>query len=211
MRALCVDTFNRRLAVDINRLNVAQDKNDVTIVKQTEENLSRGLILLSQVLKENLTMERECILTAFSLTPTEVLLKHLTQLAERSGFVNMGLTQTNSANIDDVEPVEPLEKVPVPLQLNCDDFETVCDLEIASLKNKGFRHGRSKFRANANVQEKVERNLEGLVSIQVRNYFIQLTKAKSFFTLSCVTEIAFKFCLFMPLSKVFRFSFYINK
>ena len=135
--------------------------------------MSRGLILLSKVLKENLTMERECILTAFSLTPTESLLKHLTQLAERSGFVNMGLAHTDSSNVDDVEP---LEKAQVPLKLNIDEFETVCDLEMASLKNKGFRHGRSKFRANANVEEKVERNLEGLVSIQVR-FSLPITKA----------------------------------
>ena len=121
-------------------------------------------------------MERECILTAFSLTPTEGLLKHLTQLAERSVFVNMGLTNPDSSNIDDVEP---LEKVAVPLALNPDDFETVCELEMALLKNKGFRHGRSKFRANASVQEKVERNLEGLVSIQVKVAFIRFTKEQS--------------------------------
>jgi hypothetical protein len=57
-----------------------------------------GLILLSQVFKDNLTMERECVLTSFSLTPTEGLLNKLTQLAEKSGFVSMGIAQVRFIN-----------------------------------------------------------------------------------------------------------------
>ena len=51
---------------------------------------------MSQVFKDNLTMERECVLTAFSLTPTEGLLNQLNQLAEQSGFVNIGLAQVRN-------------------------------------------------------------------------------------------------------------------
>ena len=164
VRVLCVDTFVRGLCVDINRLDVAKtDKNSK--VKDVEEVISRGLILLSQFLKDNLTLERECVLTAFSLTPTEELFKKITQLAEQSGFVDSGIIPVDNCNKDEEKR---LEKVSVPFTFDSEQFDTMCEQE-ETLLSKGFGHGRSKFRANANVQEKRKRNLEGLVSIQVKN------------------------------------------
>ena len=77
---MCVLEFVHGLCNDINRLDVMRKElgHKANIFKQTEEVISRGLVLLSKFLKENLTIERECILTAFSLTPTKEMLNQVT-------------------------------------------------------------------------------------------------------------------------------------
>ena len=56
-------------------------------MKQAEESLSFGLQYLAKVMQNHLAVVRECLLTAFSLTPTEQLLSELKEVAEKSGFI----------------------------------------------------------------------------------------------------------------------------
>jgi len=60
---------------------VAKANKNIATIKSAEETISCGLVLLSKLIAENLTFERECILTAFSLTPTDDLFKKVTELA----------------------------------------------------------------------------------------------------------------------------------
>ena len=183
MRALCVDINRLDVAKTDKKSNVETDKK--SNVENVEQVISRGLILLSQFLKDNLTLERECVLTAFSLTPTDELFNKITQLAEQSGFVDSGINPTDNGN---KEEEKRLEKVSIPFLFDPNQFDAMCDQEEASL-SKGFGHGRSKFRANASVQEKRKRNLEGLVSIQVRIFFQIIESLTHFANIQCELKI----------------------
>ena len=76
----------RGLCSDINKLEVARVKHDEALTKATENSLSYGLQTLAEVMHDHLTFKRECILTAFSLTPTQSLYKRIAELAQESGF-----------------------------------------------------------------------------------------------------------------------------
>ncbi|KAG8237166.1 hypothetical protein J437_LFUL016650 [Ladona fulva] len=56
-------------------------------VKETEVRLSYGFQKLADLLKDNLGVSRECILTAFSLYPTESSYKQLQEMALASGKI----------------------------------------------------------------------------------------------------------------------------
>ena len=151
----------RGLCADINRLDAARASKDEPSIKRMEETMSKGLVLLSKILVDNLTLHRECILTAFSLTPTNRLFQKLTELAEQSHFVDM------SPNTDDVlesEEKKRLQGESVPIDFLRLDFDKVCEQEEAELA-KGYGNGRS-FRPSVHLKHK--RNLEGLISVQVK-------------------------------------------
>jgi len=166
VRVLAVETFVRALCDDINRLDVARSSKKTQLVKTIEQTLSEGFVMLPKLLDGNLTVERESILTAFSLTPTDELHRKISELAERSGFVKSGPTNTELNSKEGGELL--LRQVPVPANFSGLDFEQLCDQEEADL-SKGFGRGRN-FRTG--VQEKPERNLEGLVSLQVISHSI---------------------------------------
>ena len=88
-RPLAVDITVRALCADINRLDAARASKDQLSIKRMEETLSTGLVLLSKILNENLTIHRECVLTAFSLTPTNNLFQKVSELAEKSEFIKL--------------------------------------------------------------------------------------------------------------------------
>jgi hypothetical protein len=50
------------------------------LVRSAEATVSRGLALLSTFFPDNLTLQRECILSAFSLTPTTDLFNQVSIL-----------------------------------------------------------------------------------------------------------------------------------
>ena len=160
VRLMVFDTFVRALCGDINRLHVASVNKNTEGVKSAESTVSRGLVKLSKLSNGNLTFERECILTAFSLTPTDHLFKKVTELAERSGFVDCRQDPDDSVG---KEEEKRLERVSVPFPFSDLDFESLCLNEELAL-TKGFSRGKS-FRSAG--KEKIHRNLEGLVSVQV--------------------------------------------
>ena len=100
-----------------------------------------------------LAFRRECILTAFSLTPREDLFKQIEDLAQHSGFKKD--TKSEDMEIDNFD----LKNI------NHTEFEGLCQDFIESLQ-KGFGTASTKLRVNSVLVEKKERNLEGLISIQ---------------------------------------------
>lgn len=96
IRIIAIETFVRALNRDINLLEIARGKNDEAVFKATEAVLAEGLIRLTEVLHENLTLRREAILTAFTLTPTDALFRKVTSVAEESGFVDAGIRDADS-------------------------------------------------------------------------------------------------------------------
>ena len=110
---LSLEQIVHGLCTDINKLEVARAKNDDPTVKKAEESLSYGLQTLAEVMKDKLPFRRECMLTAFSLTPTEKLFKEIEKLAQDSGFKKD--TKNEDMEVDKFEMKEDLNH-----------FESVC-------------------------------------------------------------------------------------
>ena len=90
--------------MDINKLQVARDKNqEDSMVKKLEESLSYGLQTLAEIMREHLTFRRECILTAFSLTPTQPLYQKIVQLAQESNFKTSESSSKNDTTENDFD------------------------------------------------------------------------------------------------------------
>ncbi len=164
-RELAVEQLVRGFCIDINKLEVARFDKNLEAIKEIEANLSHGLQMLSEVFSDQLTVVRECILTSFSLTPSEKLFKQLVKLAQDSGFVEAKM-EAEAAN-----PIENRSSI----DWNA-DFTAVCDDFVDSLNKKGFGKAATKVRADTVLQEKKERNLEALTSLQGD----LLTKAKNY-------------------------------
>ena len=161
-RELCLEQIVQGLCMDINKLQVARDKNqEDSMVKKLEESLSYGLQTLAEIMREHLTFRRECILTAFSLTPTQPLYQKIVQLAQESNFK----TSESSSKNDTTENDTQNNSWPSGLRLAKEDFDSACQDFIDTL-GKGFGTAPTKLRANAVLCEKKPRNLEGLISIQ---------------------------------------------
>ena len=143
----------RGLCCDINKLEVARSTNDEAMIKHSEKNLSYGLWTLAEIMKDNLTFRRECILTAFSLNPNHDLFREITQLAQESGFTQLNL-------IDSKDQVYKHDWNP-----KAEEFDDQSRDLMEALK-KGFGKAPTKVRANTVLCEKKDRNLEGLISIQ---------------------------------------------
>ena len=150
---LSLEQIVHGLCTDINKLEVARAKNDDPTVKKAEESLSYGLQTLAEVMREHLPFRRECMLTAFSLTPTEKLFKEIEKLAQDSGFKKD--TKSEDMEVDKFEMKEDLNH-----------FESVCQDFVESLDSKGFGTAPTKLRVNSVLCERKTRNLEGLISIQ---------------------------------------------
>ncbi len=155
-RELSLEQIVHGLCQDMNKMEVAKFRNDDDTVKLAENSLSYGLQTLAEVMKEHLTFRRECILTAFSLTPTRPLYEKIVGLAQESGFV------TEESKIEDSETSEAKMEFPTEAK----DFDALCQDFLSNLKSKGFAKAPTKIRANAVLCEKKNRNLEGLISIQ---------------------------------------------
>ena len=151
---LSLEQIVHGLCCDINKLEVAKSKNDDSVVKKAEDSLAYGLQTLAEVMREHLTFRRECILTAFSLTPNEDLYQKILKLAQESGFV--------SASSSKNEPEKAKKQIST---INNEDFDSMCQDFVSNL-SKGFGKAPTKIRANAVLTEKKHRNLEGLISIQ---------------------------------------------
>ena len=150
---LSLEQIVHGLCTDINKLEVARSQNDDATLKKAEESLSYGLQTLAEVMREHLPFRRECILTAFSLTPKEELFKQIERLAQESGFKKD--TKNEDMDVDTLEFKE-----------NDAEFESVCDNFVNSLHTKGFGTAPTKLRVNSVLCERKPRNLEGLISIQ---------------------------------------------
>ena len=132
------------------------------MVNKLEESLSYGLQTLAEIMREHLTFRRECILTAFSLTPKRELFDKIVHLAQESNFI-ASTTPEKSSSIK-TESTSEKDKYEWSSMAK-EDFDSACQNFIDTL-GKGFGTAPTKLRANAVLTEKKERNLEGLISIQ---------------------------------------------
>ncbi len=165
-KQLSVEQFVRGLSADINMLEVARFAKDGAAITEIEQSLSLGIQWLSDVFTDNLTVARECVLTAFSLTPTEKLFKQIVKLAKDSGFV--------AVKDEPMDGLEAEKKFGEKIDWD-QDFDKVCDSFVESL-NRGYSKAATKVRADTILEERKVRNLEALTSLQGDI----LTKAKNY-------------------------------
>ena len=169
-RQLYIEQFIRGLSYDLNIKEAALTKKDHPTLKKTEESLSFGLQYLAKVMQDHIAVVRECLLTAFSLTPTEQLLSELKEVAQISGFVE----ESGSAKVDDVTMDDRSDKTKTERNFQALDFDGEIDNFISSLKNGNYM--RTSYSGRLKDKKK-NRNLDALLSIQgkLRNsigYFI---------------------------------------
>ena len=110
-------------------------------------------------MQDHIAVVRECLLTAFSLTPTEQLLLELKEVAQKSGFVE----ESGSAKVDDVAMDDRSDKTKTERNFQALDFDGEIDNFISSLENGNYM--RTSYSGRLKDKKK-NRNLDALLSIQ---------------------------------------------
>ncbi|XP_046406696.1 uncharacterized protein LOC124171566 isoform X2 [Ischnura elegans] len=85
LKSLCIELYVRGLAMDMNELEHQKVVGDEEKVKEIEVRLSYGFLKLADILKDKIDVARECLLTAFSLYPTDKTYQQLREMAIASG------------------------------------------------------------------------------------------------------------------------------
>ena len=150
-----MEQFIRGLSYDLNIKEVALTKKDHQTLKQAEQSISFGLQYLAKVMHCHLVVVRECLLTAFSLTPTEQLLFELKDVAKRSGFI-----KDNEDSPDAI--MEELRDSPVR-NFQKMDFDAEVDNFVSSLEKGNYM--RTSYSGKLKDKKRT-RNLDALLSIQ---------------------------------------------
>ncbi|XP_044765916.1 uncharacterized protein LOC123322135 isoform X2 [Coccinella septempunctata] len=86
MKAFIIELYIRALTTDMNHLERQKTDNDKEKIAETTKQLANGFTNLAEVLKSDINVSRECIMTAFSLQPTPERMKKIEELAKLSGF-----------------------------------------------------------------------------------------------------------------------------
>ncbi|KAJ8923694.1 hypothetical protein NQ315_010275, partial [Exocentrus adspersus] len=86
LKTFVIEMYIRALTTDMNELERQKDANEQEKVTATTSRLAKAFCNLADFLDEHVKVARECVLTAFSLEPTKERLKHIEELAKRSGF-----------------------------------------------------------------------------------------------------------------------------
>nr|XP_023024913.1 uncharacterized protein LOC111512983 [Leptinotarsa decemlineata] len=86
LKAFIVEMYIKGLTADMNELEHQKLIGDNEKVVLITSRLANALCKLAQVFDENVEVAKECILTAFSLEPTEERLLSIESMAEKSGF-----------------------------------------------------------------------------------------------------------------------------
>ncbi|XP_033610891.1 serine-rich adhesin for platelets isoform X3 [Cryptotermes secundus] len=85
LKSLCIELYIKGLTTDMNELEQQKMKNDKEKVREAEVRLSDGFLKLADLVKDNVGVCRECVLTAFSLNPTRVCYERIKEMAVASG------------------------------------------------------------------------------------------------------------------------------
>ncbi|XP_022190091.2 uncharacterized protein LOC111048503 [Nilaparvata lugens] len=85
LKSFCIELFIIALTVNMNEIETHRDKNDTEKVREKEVQLARGFLILADLLQDDMGVCRECVLTAFSLNPTESILERIKSLAVATG------------------------------------------------------------------------------------------------------------------------------
>ncbi|XP_060536869.1 uncharacterized protein LOC132708539 [Cylas formicarius] len=86
IRHFTIEMYIRALTTDMNELERLKHVNDQEKAVLTTSRLASTFTNLADLLDDYVKVARECILTAFSLEPTQQRLKRIEDLAKRSGF-----------------------------------------------------------------------------------------------------------------------------
>lgn len=86
MKTFIIELYIRALTTDMNHLERQKTDNDKDKISETTKQLADGFTNLAEVLKSDIHVSRECIMTAFSLQPTQERMKKIEELAKLSGF-----------------------------------------------------------------------------------------------------------------------------
>lgn len=132
-QSLILEVFFRGLTNELNELELMKadgDKDEHTIM-QTELQIAPRYIFLAEVLESHKELARECILTAFSLSPTEELFKRVKSFAIQSNLCSD--TSPNDKQMVVCKlPDRPEIKCPIHVvsQPNC----PTCDIAAVELE-----------------------------------------------------------------------------
>ena len=152
VRQLCLDTMLRGFQFDLNKREVALDKKDDVLLKVTEDALSYGMERMAVVLEDSTAAARECVLTAFSLKPTQALMQKVEALAQKSGF-------KEGSNPKSDHPTGE-ESSSSQWKADVDHFDGVCDDFVRGLEAKKYARAYC-----GPIKERKTRNLDALLSI----------------------------------------------
>ncbi|CAH0562505.1 unnamed protein product [Brassicogethes aeneus] len=86
LKPFTIEMYIRALTADMNNLERQKNDNESEKVAGTTKRLASAFCKLADLLNDHVKVTRECVLTAFSLEPTEERLKKIIELAKRSGF-----------------------------------------------------------------------------------------------------------------------------
>ncbi|KAK9890152.1 hypothetical protein WA026_008958 [Henosepilachna vigintioctopunctata] len=86
MKTFIIELYIRALTTDMNLLERQKSDNEKDKLVETSRRLANGFTNLAEVLKGDVNVSRECILTAFSLQPTTDRMKKIEELAKVSGL-----------------------------------------------------------------------------------------------------------------------------
>ncbi|XP_066996020.2 serine-rich adhesin for platelets [Anabrus simplex] len=84
-RPICTELYIRFLTNDMNEWEQQKAKGDKKKIHEMEKQLSDGFLGLAETLKDHVGVSRECLLTAFSLTPTCAIYERVVEAAIASG------------------------------------------------------------------------------------------------------------------------------
>ena len=113
--------FLRGFSLDINSLEGHMSKKDEQGIADLEKRLSSACFELSRILQTSKIFHRECLLSAFSLTPTAQLFEDIRECAPR-------------AQLEETENPETSELASNFSHMKNKDFDTICEEFEESLK-----------------------------------------------------------------------------
>lgn len=103
LKPLCIELYVRAVAVDVNDLEARRHKGEE--VRHVESGLAATFGALAELVQSDVRLCRECVLTAFSLQPTQQRLDRLVKLSELS--VTPPSTSSSSAGGGGVDSGPP--------------------------------------------------------------------------------------------------------
>ena len=86
--------YFKAINLDTNALQDVRVKSaDKVEIKQIEKQLAGAFLDLAELMSDNIFAARECVLTAFSLYPSQTTLEKIEDFARRSGKVASKITE----------------------------------------------------------------------------------------------------------------------
>ncbi|KAF2882761.1 hypothetical protein ILUMI_23425 [Ignelater luminosus] len=109
MKTFTIELYIRALTTGMNDLERQKNEDDTVKVAETTRQLAHGFLCLADVLEEHTKVSRECVLTSFSLQPTEATLDRIVRLAELSGHEVLDTGQNWKCKLH--PPVRPTDEL----------------------------------------------------------------------------------------------------